>query len=126
MNPEADKLRAEIAKAEARLAELERRPGLTEAVCFQIDKARAGVRDMRIRLAGMTERSDQPCPHCRTLMPCGFTFCRACIRELPFKLYARLKGAIGLHHHKLVSGEYLHAAYTAALSHLQQHSSAIL
>lgn len=126
MNPEADKLRKEITDADKRIADLEKRPGLTDVIRHQIDKAKDGVRDMRIRLAGMDERADTACRHCGTRVPYSFLFCRACIRELPLKLYALLKGAVGFHHHKLISDTQLQQAIDAASSHLRQHSSAIL
>ena len=61
----------------------------------QIKHAKHGIRDMRITLAGMQDHRDIPCRHCGTLITHSFTFCRACIRELPLKFYAHLKGAIG-------------------------------
>ncbi len=126
MNPEADKLRAEIATAEQALAALEKRPGLTKAALHQIEKVKNGIRDMRINLAAMKDHRDVRCPNCAELMPHSFFVCRPCMREVPFPLYVRLKGAEGFHHHGLISDEPLNAARAAVLSHLKQHSTAIL
>lgn len=126
MNAEADKLKADIATADRRIAELESRPGLTAAVQHQIQKAKAAVRDLRIKLAGMQDMRDIPCPNCRELMPHSFFLCRPCMREVPFKLYVRLVGARGFHHHGLISDAALADIQKTVLSHLKQHSSAIL
>lgn len=130
MSMEADKLRTDIATAERRLAELEAKACQLSAhqrsqVEHQIARAKDTVRDMRIKLASIDPQADRPCPNCKALMPHSFEFCRVCIRELPLKLYARLKGAVGLAHHKYVTAPYLDNARAAALSHLKQHSSAL-
>lgn len=62
MSAEADKLRAEIATADKRIADLEKSPGLTSTIKHQIDKAKDAVRDLRIKLAGMKDHRDIPCP----------------------------------------------------------------
>lgn len=131
MNADADKLRKEISEADKRIAQLYAQaktlePQQREIVEHQIKRVEGTVRDMRIKLASLDDRSDVPCPHCLTPMPRGFEFCRPCIRELPFKLYVRLKSAVGFHHHKLVSDSFLQEAMKAAHSHLKQHSSAVL
>lgn len=126
MSAEAATLRAQIAAAETRLADLERRPGLTPAIRLQIDKAKDGLRDMRIQLAALTPIKTSPCAHCLTPGPPAWFLCRACMQELPLKLYTHLVGAIGFHHHKLISDAALTEHQQRALSYLKQHSSAIL
>ncbi|MFZ2279282.1 MAG: hypothetical protein WAW39_15930 [Prosthecobacter sp.] len=126
MNAEADKLRAEITAADKRISDLEKRPGLTATVKHQIEKAKDVVRDMRIKLAGMQDHRDIPYPNCRELMPHSFFICRPCMLEVPFKLYVRLVGARGFHHHGLISDAALAETHQAVLSHLRQHSTAIL
>lgn len=100
MSAEDSKLSADIDTAEKRVAELEAQsrklaPLHRQQVEHQIKHAKHGIRDMRITLAGMQDHRDIPCRHCGTLITHSFTFCRACIRELPLKFYAHLKGAIG-------------------------------
>lgn len=131
MSAEADKLRKEISDAEKSIAKLyaqarDLQPQQRQMVEHQIKRVEGTVRDMRIKLASLDDRGDVPCPHCKTPMPRGFEFCRPCIRELPAKLYIRLKSAVGFHHHKLVPDSFLKEAMKAARSHLKQHSSAVL
>lgn len=131
MSAEADKLRREIADADKSIAKLYAQakglaPQQRQMVEHQIQRVESTVRDMRIKLASLDDRSDVPCPHCQTPMPRGFQFCRPCIQELPAKLYIRLKNAVGLHHHHKVSDSFLEASMKAASSHLKQHSSAVL
>jgi predicted nucleic acid-binding Zn-ribbon protein len=131
VSAEADKLSREINDADKRIAQLYAQakslePQQREIVEHQIKRVEGAVRDMRIKLASLHDRSDVPCPHCKTKMPYGFQFCRPCIQDLPFKLYVRLKSAVGFHHHKLVSDSFLQDAMDAAISHLKQHSSAVL
>lgn len=131
MSAEADKLRKEIADADKGIAKLYEQaqdlaPGQRQMVEHQIKRVEGTVRGMRIKLASLDDRSDVPCPHCKTPMPRGFQFCRPCIQELPAKLYMRLKSAVGFHHHKRVSDSFLEDAMKAACSYLKQHSSAVL
>ncbi len=131
MSAEADKLRKEITDADKSIAKLYEQakdlaPAQRQMVEHQIKRVEGTVRDMRIKLAGMDDRSDVLCPHCKTKMPRGFQFCRPCIPELPSKLYIRLKSAVGFHHHKRVSDSFLKDAMDAAHGHLKQHSSAVL
>lgn len=65
-------------------------------------------------------------PNCRELMPHSFFICRPCMREVHIKLYIRLAGARGFHHHGLISDAALAETQQAVLSHLKQHSTAIL
>lgn len=130
MSAEADKLRADIAAADLRLSYMEAQACHLPAhqrsqVTHQITRAKDTVRDMRIKLASLDPQADRPCPNCAMQMPHSFEFCRICIRELPFKLYAYLKGAVGLAHHNYVPESYLDKARAAALSHLKQFSSAL-
>lgn len=131
MSMEADKLRTDITTAARRLVDLEARACQLSAqhraqVEHQITRAKDTLRDMRIKLASLDPQADRPCPNCTALMPHSFEFCRVCIREIPLKLYALLKGAVGLAHHNYVPASYLDNARAKALSHLKQHSSAIL
>ena len=131
MSAESDKLRKEITDADKRIDQLyaqakELAPQQRQIVEHRIKRVDGSVRTMRINLAAMQDHSDVPCPHCRTPMPRGFQFCRPCIQELSSKLYIRLKGAVGFHHHQLVSDSFLQEAMGAALGYLKQHSSAVL
>lgn len=130
MNPEADKLRREIANAEKGIAKLyvqarDLQPQQRQIIEHQIKGVEGKVRDMRIKLASLNDRFDIPCPHCQTLMPHSFQFCRVCIQELSSALYIRLKTAVGFHHHKRVSDSFLEEAMKAAGGYLKQHSSAL-
>jgi len=126
MSAEAAKLRADIATAEKRLADLENRPGLNAVVVHQIDKAKDVLRDMRIKLAGMETPNAVPCAHCKALVHPSWFLCRACMNDLPLKIWAALKGSIGLHHHRIISDARLQAVKDETLSYLRQHSTAIL
>jgi len=131
VNAEADKLRKEIADADKSIAHLYAQakslePRQREMIEHQIKRVEGTVRDMRIKLASLDDRSDVLCPHCQTKMPRGFQFCRPCIQDLSAALYIRLKNAVGLHHHKKVSDSFLKNAMDAALGYLKQHSSAVL
>ena len=135
MNPQADRLRIDIANAEARLAELERRPGLNPMLCRQIDIAKDGIRDMRIQLAGMEPRTTSPCPICTSSVPPGWLVCEACSREVPAQMMTDWQCAS--HHTHAAranskpadrirqAAETERAAAAAIISHLRQHGSAL-
>ena len=130
MSQNAVKLAADIAAAEKRVAELEVQcrklsPPHREQVEHQIKLARDAIRNMRIEHAGMQDHSDIPCRHCGTLITHSFIFCRTCMRELTLKLYASLKNAVGLLHHKKVQPSHLEDCIKACIGHLKQHSSAV-
>lgn len=77
----------------------------------------------------MTCPQPAPCPHCRDRMPPGFTLCRACWKELTFAHRVELFTAEGQAKSPSLYplGDHrLKMAVTAALSHLKQHSTAIL
>jgi len=84
------------------------------------------VRDMRIQLAAMADLRDNRCPHCSGLKTHSFLVCIPCWREVPFKLWAYFKGAEGLHHNGKVGDAYLKSAKDQIISHLNQHSTAIV
>ncbi|MBB5033141.1 hypothetical protein [Prosthecobacter vanneervenii] len=133
MSAEATKLRSEIAEAEKRLAALESRPGLTPVIRHQIEKAKEGLRDMRIKLAGMEPRSTPPCHICGGKVPAGWLVCEACTREVPARLMMIWKSASHYHHAAAANkqptiqlAERERLAAEAIYSHLRQHSSAIL
>lgn len=135
MSIEADKLRAEIATADQRIAALESRPGLTTAARHQIAKAKDSVRDMRIQLAGLEDRKSA-CPNCDGTTPPGWLVCEACSREVPVKLKLAYDTAYGIAHARRANGypaaeiayrdEQTRLARKAILSHLKQHSTAIV
>lgn len=133
MSTKAAKLRAEIATAEKRLADLESRPGLTAAIWHQIDKAKDGLRDMRIKLASLEPRSTPPCRICGGKVPPAWLVCEACTREVPGRLMIAWKSASHNHHAAAANkqptvqlAERERLAAEAIFSHLRQHSSAIL
>lgn len=89
MSQEADQLRAEIATAEARLAQIESRPvpkAQLSAVEHQIQLAKKGLRNMRIKLASLEDRTNC-CPVCAGTTPPGWMVCEACSRETPATLH---------------------------------------
>lgn len=130
MNPAADKPKADIASAERRLKELESRtdvpPAQRTQMEFQIKRVEDMLRTLRINLAAMQDHRDVRCPNCHELMPHSFFVCRPCMREVPVTLYIRLVGAIGFHHHGLIPDSQLTEIKKAVLSHLKQHSTAIV
>ncbi len=130
----ADELKAKIATDHARLRELEGR--IADQPIHQrrqfdamIVKARTEITQLEIQLAGMRDA----CPICGDTMPPGFLVCRTCMHEVPFKLYAAHKGAVGHAHarrankyppHEIAAAEQREtAAGRAILSHLRQHGS---
>lgn len=135
MNAEADKLRAEIATADKAIAALESRPGLTAVVRHQIAKTKDSVRDMRIKLAGLEDRKSA-CPICDGVTPPGWLVCEACSLEVPVKLKMAYDTAYGIAHARRANDypapeiayrdEQARLAKQAILSHLKQHSTAII
>lgn len=123
----ADALRARIGKDHARLRELEAKIAACDAsrrrsFDAMLMQARADITKLEIELAGM---GGNACPNCRAEIPAHFLICLVCLREVPFKLWATFKGAVGLHHHGYVNDAYLNNARLAVLSHLKQFSSTL-
>lgn len=137
MKSEADQLRAEIATAEERLAVIESRPvpkAQLSAVKHQINLAKKGLRDMRIKLASLEDRTNT-CPVCAATTPQGWLVCEACSREVPAKMHTEWQCARG-HAHAAVSNKKPASRIAAAqaaeksaaeliISHLKQHGSAL-
>lgn len=138
MNPAADKLKADIATAEARLKELEARtdvpPAQRTQMQYQIKRVQDMLRTLRIQLAGMTDRRNA-CPVCDETTPPGWLLCEVCAFEVPVKLQIAYDGARG-HAHARKANRYPPAeiarceenerlARLAIISHLRQHGSAL-
>jgi hypothetical protein len=139
VSSEAGKLRAEIATADKRLAELEAQacklaPQQRDLVEHQITRAKATVRDMRIKLASLEDRKSA-CPVCDGVTPPGWLVCEACSGETPAKLHNAWQCA-SHHAHARRSNSYPAAdialaegneqrAALAVISHLKQHGSAL-
>lgn len=122
----ASELQARIATDHERLRELEQRiasgpPNQRRQYEAMIAKARADITQMQIQLAGMS--SD--CPACCVTIPVHFIICLACLREVPFKLWAAFKGAVGLHHHGHVPAERVGQAKAAVIAHLKQFGTSL-
>lgn len=122
----ATELKAKIATDHERLRELEQR--IANGPTHQrrqydamIAKARADIVQMQITLAGMS--SD--CPACGETIPTHFIICLTCLREVPLKLWAAFKGAVGLHHHGHVPAERVGQAKAAVIAHLKQFGTAL-
>ncbi len=131
MISEAAKLRADIATAEQRITQFYAQsaalaPQHRSPVHYQIKRLDGSLRDMRIKLASLSDLSDNRCPHCAGLKTHSFLVCMPCWRDVPFKLWAAFKGAEGLHHHGKVGDGYLAEARGGEISHLKQHSTAIV
>lgn len=137
MSAEADKLRAEIAQAEARLAEVESRPvpaAQLAQVQHQIKLAKDGLRNMRIQLASL-EDGTSICPVRQEKTPRGWLVCEPCSREVPPKLHTAWQCARGHAHAAKANkkptaliAQHEAAERTAAsriISHLKQHGSAL-
>lgn len=137
MSAEADQLRADIATTEERLAEIESRPvpkAQLRAVEHQIQLARQGLRDMRIKLASLEDRTDC-CPVCSGTTPPGWLLCEPCSRECPASLYTAWQCARG-HAHAARQNKKSpaciaateaaeHSAARQIISYLRLHGSAL-
>ena len=123
MPMKATELKAKIAADHERLCDMERRIELGQRPRFEalFTKARQDITRLEVQLAGMKDA----CPNCGDEMPPSFLVCRPCLREVPFKLYAAYKGALGQHHHQRITGEALAQTKAAILSHLKQFSTAL-
>jgi hypothetical protein len=138
VSAEADQLRADIADAEQKLAKVESRPipaAQLAQVGHQIKIAKAGLRDMRIKLASLEDRKNC-CPVCADTTPPGWLVCEACSREVPPELHTAWQCARG-HAHAAVANKKTaariaaaqaaeHSAASLIIAHLKQHGSAIL
>lgn len=137
MNAEADKLRADIASAEARLEAVESRPvpaSQLAQVQHQIKLAKDGLRNMRIQLASL-EADSSVCPVCIAAAPRGWLVCEACSREVPARLHTAWQCARCLAHAAKQNKKpatliaQLEANESAAadliISHLKQHGTAL-
>lgn len=139
MSTEANQLRAEITAAELGIAKLKRNasiaaPKHAQMVSHQIKGVEDKLRDMRIRLAGMTDRRNV-CPVCDYTTPPGWLVCEGCALEVPIQLKIAYDGAFGLAHARRANRyppadiaqceENERLARAAIISHLKQHGSAL-
>lgn len=124
----ATELKAKIATDHARLRALEQRIAsgpISQRRQYDamIVKARQELTQLEITLAGMGDAGT--CPACGELIPTHFIICLTCLREVPFKLWAAFKGAVGMHHCNHVTASRVEQTKTAVIAHLKQFVTAI-